>query len=150
MVVRGETVIAVGRHLNTAQEPRDAGVEVRAILEMLKRDAGIGERSRDDVLKAELGIELVLRRRPVGVLETPRVHPDVDTLDRFQRGTMRKSNLDRSVDGGMRAAAARILLDRNPGTDDVQRIGPGVQPAGGIVGSRPVVDLEKTLLVLEY
>src|SRR5712691_9233327 len=63
---------------------------------------------------------------------------------------MRKRNFDCSIDGGMRAAAARILLDRKPGTNDVQRIGPSVQPACSIVRARPVVDLEKTLFMLEY
>jgi len=112
---RGETVVAIGRDMNTPRNPRRCRGRGTRHSRNARGDAGVGERSRDDVLKAELRVELVLRRRPGPVCWRRLVNPDVARSIASQRGTMREGNLDCSVDGGMRASAAGILLDRNPG-----------------------------------
>jgi hypothetical protein len=57
----------------------------------------------------------------------------------------RQHRIDRRVG----AAAARVLLDRQPWPDDVVRLSPIFENSLGVEGAGAVEDQQKTLLVFE-
>jgi len=77
------------------------------------------------------------------------VYPGVHALHLIGAGVVPAHQLQHGVQRRMRAAAARILLDRDAGLDDIQRIGPRRQAALDVIGARTVEHVQEALLVFE-
>src|SRR5262249_54946756 len=118
-------------------------------LEVLDANRVVGERARQAVLQAELRLEPALRVGPVGVLEAPRVRPTFDARNRLLPQVMAAHEIEHDVERRMGAAATGILLDGDAGLDDVERRTPVREDARGVVGSWPIEDFQKTLVVLK-
>src|SRR5262245_24560631 len=83
------------------------------------------------------------------MLEPSRVRPHVHSLDIVGRWLVLARERERRVQRGMRAPAAGILLDRDAGPDDVERLSPGGQYLPGVVIAFAIEHVEKALFVLE-
>ena len=83
------------------------------------------------------------------MLKASCVDPDLDRGDFICRDPMRLRDIDGAIHCRVRAPATWVLLDGDARLEDVQRIGPGLARARGLVMTTPVVDLEKALRVLE-
>src|SRR5262249_33951982 len=118
-------------------------------LEVLDADRTVSERARQAVLHAELRLEPALRVGTVGVLEAPRVRPTFDARNRLLPQVMAAHEIEHDVERRMGAAATGILLDGDAGLDDVERRTPVREDARGVVGSWPIEDFQKTLVVLK-
>src|SRR5438132_3176301 len=136
--------------MDARQQRGDARVAVAVVLEVRNTDSPVKQRPRKHVLQAELGVECTLRSRPVGVLQPARMNPGIDPLDVLRLDTSPSDDLEHRVDGRMRAAAARILLDPDTGLDDVERRGPGTHGTLDVIGAWSVENLEEALLMLEH
>src|SRR5437773_5065398 len=122
--------------MDAGQQAGDARVAVAVVLEVRNTDSPVKQRPRKHVLQAELGVERTLRSRPVGVLQPARMNPGIDSLDVLRLDASPPGDdLEHRIDGRMRAAAARILLDPDTGLDDVERRGPGTHGTLDVIGA---------------
>jgi len=110
----------------------------------------VQQRAGNAVLHAEFGLKRVARIGTVGVRQPARRRPRIDARHRgcIERAVL-AHQVQRRLDGSVRAVAARVLFVTRAGLNDVERRAPALKYAGRVKVAGPVENVEKALFMLE-